>query len=392
MAASYASFSIPSNYIHGTGSMESVSKFCRGKTVIVTDVGIMEAVGHLQQLTGVLSRAGIEIAGLISIENEPSFSDLRDAEKKCSGLEPDTIIALGGGAVIDTAKVLYYTLLDPAVGIDVFIEQGPGTPELLLRNRPESPNLAVIPTTSGTGSEVTCAAVFSDIESGTKKLYLSPLFIPETAILDPLLTLSLPPAVTAQSGFDALTHAIESYLCTIATPFSRAMSIRAVSLLADNLLKAVGDGSDIEARKAMLYGSSMAGIAISNSCTGLAHSLDQVGSVFKIPHGAAMSPLLLPILEMTASRAPGLLDGLSLALKLDGTSSEERSGQLLARLREIIVNAGLPGSFSALGADRTEYERTAELIVPGALEAFATKTFPLPVDRDALMDILNKAY
>jgi len=384
-------FNVPHNYVHGLDSVYNLAEYTSGNVIIVTDRKVMDSLGHLPKVAGILNSSNIEIIGIIDIESEPSFENLRDAIIQCDSYAPNTIIALGGGAVIDTAKALWYLSIDKEYTVDHFLTKGPrelnSTSENFYGCR-----LVVIPTTSGTGSEVTCAAVFKDPETGIKKLFLSPLFIPNTAILDPVLTRSLPPAITAQSGFDALTHAIESCLCMIATPFSKAMSLQAISLIAENIEKAVSDGSDIASREAMLYGSSMAGLAISNSCTGLAHSLDQIGSIFGLPHGVAISPLLLPSMELIIGSSPGALTEIASVMKIAGSSDKERAANLIGEIADLITGIGLPLSFSELKIDEIEYMNALQDVIPGALNAFATKVFPVPINSESIQSVLEKAY
>lgn len=384
-------FTMPTNYLFGWDSISEVGHFSSGRTIIITDEVIMTKIGHLLKVKEILKSEKIEISDIINIDSEPSFTHLRDAWIRCNNHSPQTIIALGGGAVMDVAKAMYYLLNNRDTTIEDFLSKGIDfQPNAAIREK--SCKLIAIPTTSGTGSEVTCAAVFSKPEVKTKKLYLSPELIPDTAILDPALTMTLPGMVTAQSGFDALTHAIESYLSVISTPLSQSMALKAATMIMNNLETAVMNGDDKNAREAMHYGSSMAGIAISNSCTGLSHSLDQIGSIFGIAHGAAMSPLFSTVIKTVAEDSPTALAEIAHAVGIEGSNDKEKAEELIKRIVDLTARIGLPLSFSELGIDEEEYMKAVELIIPGALEAFATKVFPVSVNEEILKSILIKAY
>ncbi len=384
------SFSIPRNYIFGWNSLSEISKFVLKKPLIVTDKKVMTDTGHLTKLLDELEHEYDSIL-ILDISKEPSFADLKETWIKCKEYSPDSIIALGGGAVIDIAKALNYLMNNQSTSIEQFINDGIPF-ESTVRINDKSSNLIAIPTTSGTGSEVTCAAVYSHPATRTKKLYLSSQLIPDTAILDPELTVTLPAKVTAQSGFDALTHAIESFICTIATPYSRAMSLEAISIILSNLKNAYQNGNDRSAREAMMYGSSLAGIAISNSCTGLAHSLDQIGSIYKIPHGAAMAPLFMNVLDVIQEKTSQSLTGIIQYINIEGKNNEIKTANFINQIKQLIKDLDLPTSYSSLDIPQDTYEKSAKEIIPGALEAFATKVFPIEVNAEMLSKILKQSY
>ena len=180
------SFSIPRNYIFGWNSLSEISKFVLKKPLIVTDKKVMTDTGHLTKLLDELEHEYDSIL-ILDISKEPSFADLKETWIKCKEYSPDSIIALGGGAVIDIAKALNYLMNNQSTSIEQFINDGIPF-ESTVRINDKSSNLIAIPTTSGTGSEVTCAAVYSHPATRTKKWYLSSQVIPDTAILDPELT------------------------------------------------------------------------------------------------------------------------------------------------------------------------------------------------------------
>jgi alcohol dehydrogenase class IV len=382
-------FSLPKVFRFGWGSVSSLTGLTGEKPLIITDRPVMEKTGHLDRVQNMLQDRGLSASAIVSVEAEPGFEDVRRSLDLATSHEADTILALGGGAVLDTAKAAWFLYTSGTKDIESFFREGPA-------NSPGSSDpegfcsLVAVPTTSGTGSEATCAVVFIDPDTGLKQVYISPRFIPTAALLDPALTVTMPPGITASSGFDALTHAIEAYITTAATPFSRAMAREAFLLIMNNLPNAFRDGGNRKARENMLYASSLAGIAISNSCTGLAHSLDQVGTLGGIPHGEALAALFLPTLRLYAeSEEPGLTE---LAGLFGVKRGESPIFSLLERIEALVDQLHLPRRFSQKGISREQYDASIEKTIPVALKAFATQTAPVRVTEETMRMLLDEAY
>ncbi|MBF0451537.1 MAG: iron-containing alcohol dehydrogenase [Candidatus Magnetomorum sp.] len=279
---------------------------CRVKTLAGHNAleSIPEALAQLQAKTPlILTDKGVAGAGLIdivinaikdkmtigSIEDDiPPDSDLRVVnhlagvyrEKNC-----DAIIAVGGGSVMDTAKGVNIVVSENADDLIKFCGAG-------AIKRPLNPMIA-IPTTSGTGSEVTLVAVIADHEKNRKMLFTSYFLLPDVAVLDSRMTLTLPPFLTSSTGMDAMTHAIEAYTCLAKNPLSDTHALAGIELLSQNLLNVVQNPDDQEGRLALAKGANLAGIAFSNSMVGMVHTLGHsIGSVCHVPHGTCMSILL----------------------------------------------------------------------------------------------------
>ncbi|KPA11717.1 iron-containing alcohol dehydrogenase family protein [Candidatus Magnetomorum sp. HK-1] len=279
---------------------------CRVKTLAGHDAleSIPEALAQLQAKTPlILTDKGVAGAGLIDIvtnaikdevtigsieDNIPPDSDLKVVnqlagvyrEKKC-----DAIIAVGGGSVMDTAKGVNIVVSENADDLIQFCGAG-------AIKRPLKPLIA-IPTTSGTGSEVTLVAVIADHEKNRKMLFTSYFLLPNVAVLDSRMTLTLPPFLTSSTGMDAMTHAIEAYTCLSKNPLSDTHAVAGIELLSQNLLNVVKNPGDKDGRLALAKGANLAGIAFSNSMVGMVHTLGHsIGSVCHVPHGTCMSILL----------------------------------------------------------------------------------------------------
>jgi alcohol dehydrogenase len=254
------------------------------KPMIVTDKGVSGA--GLFNIVANAIKDGVTIGAIA--DDVPPDSDLRVVnrlaqeyrEKGC-----DSLIAVGGGSVMDTAKGINIVVSEKADDLMKFS----GGHVLKRALKP----LIAIPTTAGTGSEVTMVAVIKDHEKHLKMLFVSYFLLPDVSIVDPRMTLTLPPSITAATGMDALSHAVEAYTCLAKNPLSDAHAVAAITLISENLVNVVKNPGDKNRRLAMANAATLAGIAFSNSMVGMVHTLGHsVGSVCGVPHGTAMAILL----------------------------------------------------------------------------------------------------
>ena len=248
----------------GESSMEEVKGLGIRRAYIICDP-FMEKCGRAGELAGLLAEAGAESEIFSKVVPDPSIEVVTMAIQGMKAMKPDAVLALGGGSAIDTAKAashLYASM-----------------------NSGEKPMLIAVPTTSGTGSEVTSFAVISDTQAKVKFALVDQALVPDVALLDPDLTASVPPSITADTGTDVLTHGLEAYVSTKADDFTDACAEKAIKLVWEYLERAVADGSDMEAREHMHNASCLAGIAFSNASLGICHSLAHaLGAHFHIPH------------------------------------------------------------------------------------------------------------
>jgi len=279
---------LPGKIIIGPGSLNCLGNEANvlrvKRTLIITDPGVFKA-GLVDPVKEQLTRERISVDIFSEAEPEPTLTWLDTAVKKLNRSNYDLIVGVGGGSSLDITKALSILLTYGGKGEDyIGVDKVPG---------PILPIYA-LPTTAGTGSEGTKHAVFNDLERGYKSAIVSPLILPRLALVDPELTYSCPPDITAASGIDALTHAIESYVSNKSNHFTDALSLEAMQLVAENLKVAVQNGSDKEARNRMAEGALFAGIAFANSGVGAVHGIAQLlGSRFHVPHGVA-NGLFLP--------------------------------------------------------------------------------------------------
>jgi len=279
----------------GEGSLKQVINITKKigvRRVLVISGRNIVKFGIYQKLEDILNNAGIEYIGCDKVEPEPSIDLISQIVSFARASRAEAVIGLGGGSSLDTAKiaaalVTNHHAIEKYIGIELF------------ENNPV-PVIAV-PTTAGTGSEVTPVAVLSDPGEQLKKAIYSTKMIPSFAILDPSLTLDLPKSATASSGMDALTHAIEAYTSVHANIYTDTLALRAVSLLMDNIRIACSGHADVKVREDMLIGSLLAGMAFTNAGVAAVHAFaNPLGGMFHVPHGIANSLMLSTIMAFNA--------------------------------------------------------------------------------------------
>ncbi|WP_234494203.1 iron-containing alcohol dehydrogenase [Vibrio maritimus] len=295
--------------IVGQGKVLDVAKYCQqysvSKPLVVTDK-VLLGLGLLDGMLASLESAGINASIFDEVKPDPDYATVRAGVKQYQANGCDGVIAFGGGSPIDCAKAIA-----GSVKTKKDVAKLPG---LLKIHRPIMPLIA-IPTTAGTGSEGTVAAVVCDVESKTKRAITDPFLVPKAAVLDPDIMLGLPPQITAETGVDALTHAIESYLSLYANSETQTMSLNAIKAVFEYLPKAYLDGGDSEAREKMAVASFEAGLAFTRTYIGYVHAIaHQLGAFYHVPHGRANAMVLPHVLKFIEQRDNARLTTLALTL------------------------------------------------------------------------------
>ena len=382
----------PVKIVSGENALESLGyelkQLGANWPLIITDQGV-SAAGLITSVKDALDKAG-RPAGIL-FDRVPSDSSPRIVDQAAAIFrdnECDAIISVGGGSVIDTGK---------AVNIVVTENAGSLTELKGVKLRKTMRPFIAIPTTSGTGSEVTYAAMIMDIERKQKMLFASYLLFPNTAILDPRMTVSLPPLTTAATAMDAMTHAIEACICKPRNPFSNAHSTEAIRMISKYLAKSIDNPDDREARFYLANAACMAGAAFSNSGVGLIHALGHaLGGVCRVPHGTAMNIFLPYGLEFNLSAVSEIVGELLLPLAGPETYVETPAGdrppKSIAVLREIqdwlYTATGLPRTLAEAGVDKSAIDEIAQKAVKDPALALN----PLPVAVEDALEILKRAY
>ncbi|TEB09052.1 iron-containing alcohol dehydrogenase [Pelotomaculum propionicicum] len=280
------------NIIFGVDALQEITNVVKelkgSRVLILTDQGVMKA-GIPGLAKNILVRDGIETEIYDKVQPEPTIESFEECLQFAREGKFNLVVGIGGGSSMDICKLISAMLANPGKVQDYFGVN-------LLKNQ-GIPKIA-IPTTSGTGSEVTAIGILKDVEQELKIGVVSPYNYPDAAIVDPLLTLKLPPKVTASTGMDALTHAIEAYTSLGASPITDVLAEKAMALIASSLRTAVSNGSDVQARYNMSLGSLLAGIAFANAGVTAVHALSfPLGGAFEVPHGVANTVMLPYVME-----------------------------------------------------------------------------------------------
>ena len=342
-------FLSPERILFGWGSVEKTGEETLrygSKALLVSGKSSSRANGALTTVLSSLTASGVEVTLFCEVESDPSVHTVTTGAALARQTEASVVVALGGGSPLDAAKAI------------ALMATNPGQISDYEKTAPTQPGLPVvaIPTTAGTGSEVTKFVVITDTERKVKMLINSPYLIPRTALLDPQLTLSIPPAFTAGPGMDALTHAIEAYQSSLASPTTDVFALSAIKLIGGNLVQATLNGGNVSARTAMLLGQLHAGLAFGNASVALVHAMSRpLGAHFGIPHGQANAILLPWVMQFNLPACPEKFVCIAEALGCNTAGlSPRQAGQLAVnRVREIYADTGLPLTLSELAIPST---------------------------------------
>ena len=340
----------------GEGAARRIGEACKmknaRKAAVIAD-GFIVRAGMLEEILSVLKAVGVEAEVWDRVVPEPPLAVGDEAVAFVRGSGADFVIGVGGGSALDLAKAAAIVAAHEG-GVADYLNLT-GTRRFTGHGLPT----AMIPTTAGTGSEVTDIAVFS--LEGTKDVITHPFLLADFAIVDPLLTHSVPPRVTAASGVDAFTHAAEAYLSVNATPFSDLYALKAMELIGASLRRAVWCGGDAKARRNMALGSLMAGLAFYHAGVAGVHALAYpLGGLFKVPHGEANAVLLPYVFAYIMPSCLERMAQIGAALGVRGSlaaSARDEAAQTVRAIREWIADVGLPAGLSAYGVAESDLDR-----------------------------------
>jgi len=312
--------------------------------VVVTDA-ILVKLGVVAPVLDALRQAGLTVTVFSEVEPDPSIAVILAGLERLKASDAGAVLAIGGGSSIDAAKAM---IACHASG------RGPEQLDGYFKVRARVLPFFAIPTTAGSGSEVTIAAVVSDPDAGRKFAIVDNKLVPAAIALDPKLMLGLPLPVTAATGMDALTHAIESHLSTLATPATQALSAAAARAILRDLPKACENGGDVAARQSLAVASCMAGMAFTKVSVGYVHAIaHQLGPLYHLPHGYLNAILLPYVLDAYLEGATGPLAALALACGLgkEGDAPRALAERLIVEIRELNANIGIPHTIEQITDD-----------------------------------------
>ena len=358
MAGKYE-FQITTQIIYGRESArrigEVVNRLGLKKVQVITDVGLVKS-GITGKILQFLKSSNIQTVLFDKVEYNPTVPVTDAAKKQYTEEKCDGVVAVGGGSPMDAGK---------AVGI---LATNPGSAaEYLGIGKVKNPGVPVIclPTTSGTSAEITDVAVLSEPEKKTKLGLRSPYVAPTVAILDPLLTLTLPPAPTRESGLDALAHAIESYICLNAWAPTEALTLKGIELIGRHLRTATHSGGDYEARDGMMMGSLLAGMGLHTTWVNLVHAITgPLGGFYNLPHGAANAIVLPHAMRFLLPGAVSKFANIARTLgeKVDHLSERQAAEKAVEEVEQLSRDVGMPRGLSVYGVKETDLPKLSETI------------------------------
>jgi alcohol dehydrogenase len=367
-------FFIPTVSLMGVGSAKQAGPQAKAlgatKALIVTDK-VLAQLGLAARIRGQLEEAGVKAVVFDGAEPNPTDENVKDGLAAYRQNGCDAIVSLGGGSAHDCAK-----------GIAIVAANG-GTIrdyEGVDRSKKPMPPFLAINTTAGTASEMTRFCIITNTSTHVKMAIVDWRCTPNVAINDPLLMVGKPPALTAATGMDALTHAVEAYVSTIATPITDACALQAMRLVADWLRPAVANGQNLEARDRMAYAEYLAGMAFNNASLGYVHAMaHQLGGLYNLPHGVCNAILLPVVCEFNLIAAPARFRDVAIALGEDvsGLATVDAAAKGIAAIRKLSRSIGIPSGLAELGVKEADLPAMAETAMRDACRLTNPRTATL---------------
>lgn len=376
-------FQLKPNIWYGKYSLRKLYKIPFKKVCIVTDQSMVK-LGMLKPVLGILNDLGVPYRIFDQVEPDPSLDTVITGLSHILVTKPDLLIAVGGGSVIDTAKAIIFFCIR--------VKEEVIKPEKIVK-----PFFVAVPTTSGTGSEVTSYSVITDTLNKVKLPLRDPRMLPDVAVLDPIFTSTLPKHVIAHAGIDVLTHAVEAYVSREHHEISDLFALKAVKSVGESLKSMYEDVTKEDSRMNMHLASCYAGIAFENSGLGLNHGLAHaMGGRWKLPHGFA-NGLLLPHVIRYNKKDPIHGDEImkrydELFKSLRGKNEEKNSETLEDYIMKLLGELGFPGSLKDQGIDEKEFLASLPDMVNKAMEDFCTESNPRTPTKEELVEIYLRCY
>ena len=381
-----ARFTLPRDIYYGPGAISEL-KNLKGhkKAFVVTGGSSMKRGGFLQKVEDTLKEAGMEVQLFEGVEPDPSIETVFKGAKAMEEFGPDLIVAIGGGSPLDAAKAMWVFYEYPEKTFDDI--KDPFTMPQLRKKA----IFAAIPSTSGTATEVTAFSVITDYSTLIKYPLADFEITPDIAILDTDIPLTMPKKLTAHTGMDALTHAIEAYVATARSGFSDPLAIQAISDIYDSLVDSYN--GDVEARGKMHIAQCLAGMAFSNALLGIAHSLaHKTGAEFEIPHGCCNAILLPYVIQYNSKVCMDRYATIAKAIGLPGNTDKQLVNALVDSIRELNRRLNIAPTYKENGVSEEKFKEKLDFIAENAVGDPCTGSNPRPIDVENMKKVLSCAY
>lgn len=378
-------FTLPRDIYYGKDALSYLKTLKGKKAVLVIGGSSMKKFGFLDKALGYLKEANIEVKLIEGIEPDPSVETVMKGAAIMTEFEPDWIISMGGGSPIDAAKAMWVFYEHPEITFDDI--KDPFTiPELRKKAR-----FLAIPSTSGTATEVTAFSVITDYSTQIKYPLADFNITPDVAVIDPSLAETMPKQLTAHTGVDALTHAIEAYVATLHTNFTDPLALEAIELIYENLIDSYN--GDKAARETMHYAQCLAGMAFSNALLGITHSMaHKTGAVFDIPHGCANAIYLPYVIQFNKKEAMDRYAKIAKRVGLTGKNDEELVTALENSIKALNKKMDIPLTLKEYGVEEDFFKSKLELIAERAIGDACTGANPRTITKDEMVKLFETIY
>ena len=381
-----ARFTLPRDLYFGDNSMEEL-KVLKGhkKAFVVTGGSSMKKNGFLQKLENVLKDAGLEVMLFGGVEPDPSVETVFRGAEAMRKFEPDVIVAIGGGSPIDAAKAMWVFYEHPEKTFDDIKD-----PFTMPKLRQKAIFVAV-PSTSGTATEVTAFSVITDYSTKVKYPLADFEITPDIAVLDGTIAQTMPKTLTAHTGMDAMTHAIEAYVASARSDFSDPLALKAISMIYENLVDSYN--GDKEARGKMHIAQCLAGMAFSNALLGIVHSLaHKVGAQYEVPHGCCNAIMLPFVIQFNSKVCMNRFADIARTMGLPGATDKQLTNSLVAAIRELNRKVGIAASYKEHGVPEELFKSTLDFVCENAVKDPCTGANPRACTVEDLKKVLTCSY
>jgi len=384
----FATFSTPQTIHYGRGAFREVGKETesRGSKALIISDQIMNDLGYVSECRDVLQKENIESTVYLGVKSEPTDQYVAEALEIFQKEQCNVVISLGGGSCIDTAKAIAVVATNGG-----YIGEYMGGKKIA--EKKPIPHIA-IPTTAGTGSEATDATVINNTSNDVKMMIKQPSFMPDVAIVDPLLTVSSPKSVTAATGVDALSHAIEAYISRKKQPMTDMLALSAMEKIVGNLKPAYEDGNNMDAREEMAVGALQAGMAFTNASVCLVHGMSRpIGALFHVPHGFSNAMLLPAVLEFSKEACIERLADLGRLFNKDANSlsNEEAAEMAVSSVKKLCLDLNIP-NLKGFGIDENKFEQAISKMADDALNSGSPQNNPRVPSKKEIEELYRVCY
>jgi alcohol dehydrogenase class IV len=380
-----ARFTLPRDVYFGQGTLEELKGLKGKRAVIVIGGGSIKRNGTLDKIRDYLKEAGMETTLIEGVESDPSVATVMKGVEVMKEFQPDWIVGVGGGSPIDAAKAMWIFYEHPEFTFEEAAKPF-NLPELR-----QKASFAAIPTTSGTGTEVTSFSIITDNDSGIKYPIADFNITPDVAIVDTDLAQTMPEKLVAHTGMDALTHALEAYVSTMSNELTDCLAMKSMEMIQDYLIESYK--SEGEARSKMHIAQCLAGMSFSNAILGIVHSMaHKTGKIFSIPHGCANAIYLPVAIRFNAEAAGEKYADAARRLGLKGNSTQERVDSLIDFIIDLNNALNIPSTLQEFGVNETDFLANLDGISESSVSDPCTGTNPREISVDQMKELFKKAY